>query len=67
MRTSRGDRYQECVEAAEQAVLLQPNFYGGHFIQAAALPYLGRVEEARQVALRARELMPRLTQKSAAR
>jgi tetratricopeptide (TPR) repeat protein len=61
------ERYEECVEAAEQAVALQPNFYGGHFIQAAALPYLGRIEEAKQALLRAREVMPRLTLKSTER
>jgi adenylate cyclase len=61
------ERYQECVEAAEQTVLLQPNFYGGHFVMAMALAYLGRIEEAKQAVRRTRELMPRLTLRSTAR
>ncbi|MCZ6743575.1 MAG: adenylate/guanylate cyclase domain-containing protein, partial [Alphaproteobacteria bacterium] len=61
------ERYEECVEAAEQAVLLQPNFYGGHVVMAMVLPYLGRIEEAKQAVRRTRELMPRLTLKSTAR
>ncbi len=61
------ERYEDCVEAAERAVLLQPNFYGGHFIQAAALAHLGRIEEARQAVQRALEVMPRLTLKNTAR
>ena len=61
------ERYEECVEAAEQAVLLQPNFYGGHIIMASALTYLERIEEAKQAALRAREVNPRLNLRSSAR
>ena len=61
------ERYEECAEAAEQAVLLQPNFYGGHVVMAMVLPYLGRIEEAKQAVRRTRELMPRLTLKSTAR
>ena len=61
------EQYEEAVEAAEQAVLLQPNFYGGHFIMASALPYLGRIEEAKEALRNALKLMPRLTLKNTAR
>jgi TolB-like protein/Flp pilus assembly protein TadD len=61
------EQYAECVRAAEQVVLLQPNYYGGHCGLAMALPYLGRIEEAKEAARRARELMPGLTLESAAR
>ena len=61
------ERYEEAVEAGEQSVLLQPNFYGGHFIMASALPYLGRIEEAKESLRNALKLMPRLTLKNTAR
>ncbi len=61
------EQYEECVRAAEQAVLLQPNFYAGHAFMAMALPYLGRIEEAKEAARRVRDLNPRFTLKSVAR
>ncbi len=61
------EQYEECVEAGEKAVLLQPNFYGGYVILAAALPYLGRIDEAKKAVQKVRKLMPRLTLKNTAR
>lgn len=61
------ERYEECVEAGRQAVLLQPNFYGAHFALAMALPFLGRIEEAKQALRKALDVMPRLTLKNTAR
>jgi len=55
------ERYEECVDAAQKAVLLQPNFYGGYIGMAIALPLLGRIEEARAAVRKLRELTPRLT------
>ena len=61
------ERYEECVEAAENAIYLRPSFYGGYFIMAAALPFLGRVEDAKIAMQKARDLMPRLSLKTTAR
>ena len=61
------ERYEECVEAAEQAILLQPNFFGAHFVMAGALPFLGRIEEAEKAVQKALKLMPRLTLRNTAR
>jgi TolB-like protein/class 3 adenylate cyclase len=61
------ERYEECVRAGEQLALLKPNLFGGHGLMAVALPYLGRIEEAKEAAIRAREMMPRLTLRSIAR
>jgi adenylate cyclase len=61
------ERYEDCVEAAEQTILLQPNFYGAYFVSAMALPYLGRIEEAEEALRTALKLMPRLTLKNTAR
>ena len=61
------ENYSECVEAGEKAVLLQPNFYGAYFVMAMALPYLGRIGEAKKAVQKARKLMPRLTLKGTAR
>ncbi len=62
-----GERYEEAVAAAEQAVLLQPNQYGGHAGLAYSLPYLGRIEEAREAVRNLRRVMPRMTLKSSTR
>lgn len=61
------ERYEECVEAGRQAVLLQPNFYGAHFVLAMALPFLGRIEEAKRELQMALDVMPRLTLENTAR
>ena len=61
------ESYEECVEAGEQSVLLQANFYGSHFVLAMALPFLGRIEEAKKAVQKALKLMPRLTLKNTAR
>ena len=61
------EQYEECVEAGEKAILLQPSFYGAHAILAAALPYLGRIEEAEKAVQIVRKLMPRLTLRNTAR
>jgi tetratricopeptide (TPR) repeat protein len=55
------------VEAAEQTILLQPNFYGAHFVLASALDFLGRTEEAKEALRHALKLMPRLSLKGTAR
>ncbi len=55
--------YEDCIAAAEQANILQPKFYGGYCMEAAALPYLGRVEEAKKALIRCLEIMPRLSLK----
>ena len=55
------ENYKECVEAGERAILLRPNFYGGHFITAAALPYLGRIEDAQNAIKNALNVTPRMT------
>jgi adenylate cyclase len=60
-------RYEECVAAAEQGIILQPNFYGGYCIMAAALPYLDRIEEAKEALEQCRKVMPRLTLKGVRR
>ena len=61
------ERYEKAVAAAEQALLLQPNFYGGYAGLAYCLPYLGRIEEARDAVDNLQRVMPRLTLKSARR
>jgi adenylate cyclase len=61
------ERYEEAVEAAEQAVLLQPNLYGGYAGLAYSLPHLGRIEEAREAVRNLHRVMPRMTLKSTAR
>ncbi len=61
------ERYEEAVEAGEQAVILQPNFFGGHAGLAMALPYLGRNAEAKEAVDNLRRLMPRYTVKGVAR
>ena len=61
------ERYEEGAAAAEQAVLLQPNFFGGYVGLAYCLPHLGRIKEAREAVRNIRRLMPRLTLKSTAR
>jgi len=58
---------QDCVDAGEKAILLKPNFYGAYFISAAALPYLGRIEEAKKALETALKLNPRLNLKNVAR
>jgi adenylate cyclase len=60
-------RYEEAAEAAEQAVLLQPNLYGGYAGLAYCLPYLGRIEEAKEAVRNLHRVMPRMTLKSTAR
>jgi len=61
------ENYQECVDAGERAILLKPNFYGAHFISAAALPYLGRIEEAKKALKTALKFNPRLNLTNVAR
>ncbi len=55
------------VEAGETAILLQPSFYGGHVLLAAALPYLGRIAEAEKAVQMLRKLTPRLTLRNTVR
>ena len=55
------------VEAFEGALRYDPNNALAHAGLAMALPYLGRIEEAKKAARRARELAPRLTLKNLAR
>lgn len=55
------EEYRECVESAEQAILLKPSFYGAYFISAAALANLGRSEDAQKMLQTALSCSPRLT------
>jgi tetratricopeptide (TPR) repeat protein len=54
-------KYEECIAAAEQAIILQPNFYGGYYVAAAAAAILGRAHEAEEFLAHVGRLMPRLT------
>jgi len=60
------ERYEEAATAARQAVLLQPNAYGGHAGLAYSLPYLGKMEEAREAVRDLLRVMPRFTLKGIA-
>jgi len=59
--------YEHCVEAADKAIQMRPNFYGAHYISGAALALLGRIEEAGDRVRTACELNPRLTVANTAR
>ncbi len=61
------ERYEKAVDAAEQAILLQPNYYGGYVGLGYCLPPLGRMEEAREAIRNLGRVMPRLTLGNTAR
>jgi tetratricopeptide (TPR) repeat protein len=60
------ERYEDAAAAAKQAVLLQPNAYGGYAGLAYSLPYMGRLEEAREAVRNLLRVMPRFTLKGIA-
>ena len=59
--------YEECINSANKAIILQPNFYGGYFIKASALANQNKVNESRETLKKGMILMPRLTLSSTLR
>lgn len=53
--------YVETIRLAEEHILLQPNWYGSWAYLASSLALLGRIEEAREAALRIVKLKPDYT------
>ena len=53
--------YEQCINFANKSIILQPNFYGGHFIKASALGNLNKIKESKEALKKAIEIMPRLT------
>ena len=59
--------YEQCINSANKAIILQPNFYGGYFIKASALANQNKINESRDTLNKAKQLMPRLTLSSTLR
>ena len=59
--------YEQCINSANKAIILQPNFYGGYFIKASALANQNKINESRNTLNKAKQLMPRLTLSSTLR
>jgi adenylate cyclase len=54
-------RYDEALGAVERAIQTSPTFIFSHVVRVSALGHLGRINEARQAALRLLELSPEFT------
>ena len=59
--------YKECINSANKAIILQPNFYGGYFIKASALANQNKIDESKETLKKGMILMPRLTLSSTLR